>query len=237
MEEKPKVTSPLKPKSRKRTVICAIFVVVLMAIASLATWFWRQTEIDDLKTAQSGIPAETSPDTSTSIDPADTANWSEILLGPTTVGGVEDGKLAGLSFRLPVGWTVLDCGNVSALAAHVSPTSSTQAHCNSEGTAPITIVVQSGDIREGYDYSDTTVYSDQKTETVTVHGHAFTRSSATFAHPIEFMPAAGSMIVSYIAVIDGVSYAASYVHQANDPTNLTADFDKIITVTLAVTTP
>lgn len=234
-EAQPSAPEP-KPDSRRRKILLALLVVLLLAGTGAAVWFWRQTEIDELKASHT-IPAADSTTTTNLIDPTDPDNWSEVLMGPTTVGSVEEGQLAGLSFRLPVAWTVLHCGNVSALAAYVSPTTDTQAQCNSDGGAPIVIVVQDGDIREGYDYSDTTIYNDQKTETVTVAGREFTRASATFSHPIEFMPAAGSTIVSYIAFLDGVSYAASYVHAPGDAADLTADFDKIVTITLAVTTP
>jgi hypothetical protein len=244
MEEQETGVIPDKPKAaksaNKRTLI-VIAVALLVLGASAAVWFWRQRDIDRLK-AKQGSTTQTTPKDNTSganlIDPADTDNWSQVLLGPALLDS-ESGSPAtgGLAFRLPIGWTVKQCSGGGGLVAYVSPTSDTQAACNSEGSSPFVIAVQNGDYADAYDYSDDSIYSDRKSETVKVGGKDFTRSSATIAHPIEFQPPAGSRIVSYYNVTSGVTYSATYVYVKGDSRDLTFDFIEIVEKTLSIFNP
>lgn len=234
MDENRPLMPVVKRDSKQRKLLLILVVVVLMASSGAAVWFWRQTEIDELKKIET--PQVVEGDATNLVNPADPDNWSVVLLGPTLIG--DDGTVtAGLSFGLPLTWTVKDCANGNTLVAYVSNDSTDQATCNSEGSSPIVMSAQTGDVREAYSYDDTAVYDDRQAMTVTIDGHQFERISAKIAQPMEFQPPAGSTITSYVAVIDGVTYAATYTREVDDTNDLTADFDKLVTTTLAITTP
>lgn len=223
-----------KPKSRLRDIIYAVVIILVAIGVGAGVWIYRQAEIDNLKSANTGSMSEEKSDKSKLIDPDDTAKWSTIFVGPALNEEGAADSLIGVSFRLPIGWTAKNCGG---LVAYVSPTQEKQATCNSEGSAPIVIAVQNGDMSSGYDYSDKAIYSDQKSQTVKINGKDFTKTTATIAHPMEFQPPAGSKLVSYFAVINGVTYSASYTYAKGDAIDLTTDFTQLAEQTLVVTTP
>lgn len=229
-----------KSESKNKNIVYIVLIVLAALIAAAGMWFYRQGEIDKIKQAQSGSASNKSQSSEENlVDLNQTINWPKVLLGPALLedGSGEAGKTAGLSFGLPIAWTVKQCAGGGGLTAYVSPSDEAQASCNSEGSAPVVISVQSGDFSDGYDYSDTSIYRDQKTETVKVDGRDFTKASATIASPIEFQPPEGSKLVSYYAVIDGVTYSATYVYISGDSDDLTAEFVKIVEKTLTITTP
>lgn len=243
MEDEPTPSATLPPKSSRmklKQALTGLLVLLIVAGAAGGVWYWQQQKIDKLENA-GRTTTTTAGDSGDSglIDPTDTAHWNTVFLGPALIddGSGAAGVLAGLSFRLPIGWTVKNCGGAGALVGYVSPTSDNQASCNSEGSSPIVVSVQAGDAKEAYTYEDTTAYTDREVKDVTIDGRAFQRISVTVAQPLEFGPAKGSKLVSYVALVDGVTYAATYVRNANEADkDLTTDFDKLVTETLKITT-
>lgn len=235
------IESEQKPDEKsKRKNTTYIFLIILAAVVAAAgMWFYRQAEIDKIKQAQNKSADKSESSEEVLVDINKTINWPKVFLGPALLedDSGEAGKIAGLSFGLPIAWTVKQCGGGGGLTAYVSPIDETQATCNSEGSSPVVIAVQNGDFSDGYDYSDTSIYRDQKTETVQIGGKDFTKTSATIASPLEFQPPEGSKLVSYYAVIDGVTYSATYLYVSGDSDDLTADFVKLVEQTLVITTP
>ena len=231
------MSSDKKSQRSKQTKIL-ILVLLLIAVAA-GIWFWRQQSGKSANQGtDSSVDSVESAEEAGLIDPTDTGEWSQVLLGPALVndGSDEVGASIGYRFRLPIGWTVKTCENTASMTAHVSPDADTQTTCNSEGFAPIVLNAQKGDLSEGFDYSDTTIYSEVQTESVTIDGKVFRRDTVTVENPLEFGPPAGTVIVSYFLVLDGVTYSASYVHRPTDSSDLTETFDQLFQ-TLVITTP
>lgn len=220
--------------SKSPNIATIILVLLILALAGALLWF---VILDKEKAPVTNQVAKTNGDDGNSglIDPTDIAHWSTVLLGPSNISH-ESTVIAGLSFKLPIGWTTKDCTGGGDPISYVSPTKDTQATCDSEGGPPITVVIQMGDASDAYTYTDNSVYSDIKSEKVTVGGKQFTLSSATIKNPMEFMPPAGTKLISYFFVKDDVTYSASYTYKTTDSGDLTAEFVKIVEKTLIITT-
>jgi hypothetical protein len=227
--------APYRKQSTRKRVGIILLTLVLVTAAGAGAWLWQQREINNLKKATPNPPAavENNP-TPETPNSEGVANWAQVFLGPTFLKG---DKQVGMSFGLPPAWKAVSCGGGSeALVTYLSSPTKPAAVCGTEQTAAVSISAQVGDVRNAYVYSDATTYKNPRTEKITIDGKAFRLNSGTVEKPIEFGPAKGSILTSYVFfdAKNGITYAASYIDTIADKEDLAAQFKQIIEKTLQV---
>jgi hypothetical protein len=226
-------TTHYKPR-KGRSLGIILLILILLGATAAGVWFWRQRDIDSLK-SQLGAATQTpvQSDNTPVPDISSVTNWNQITVGPMPLANE---KLAGFSFRLPPAWTFVSCGNTETVVAYTAPNTQSQTSCGSEQASPVVISAQAGDGRKNYRYSDTASYEEFKSEEVVIGDEEFELNTAQVEKPTEFGPAAGSTITSYVLFdeVQSVTYAASYVKEKDAPQDLTADFKQMLEKTFTL---
>jgi len=138
------------------------------------------------------------------------------------------------SLRYPPAWLQRTCVVDVHTSLFLAPSSPALGVCNSGFGGQMYVGAATGDQRTVFAL---TGYPDLVNTTVTVNGVTGMRQSATVSAATDMGPAVGTRLVKYLFFTHGRTYQCNYTQGPSGPTstNLVADFDLMVTGTLAFT--
>lgn len=216
------------PKKWPKRLAVILLLLLLVAGGAAAGWYYQKKQTDKAE-KKAAEQSEQAAKLQKQVDELKAGSTAPAAVDETADWSTFTSNSSKLTFKYNPDWSSKSCSDNDVTAVYLAPPPTTQAICNSEKGAMISVSSIPGDQRSvaatDYDANGSNVVKSD----VTLGGVAGKKVTYT-ADGDEFI-AAGTKLVTYEFFTGGRTYIASYVQAPGDP-NVLSDFDLLVNSTL-----